>query len=98
MSSNLPAWIAVAVISSSSGLGVVTLLGWSGRRTVLPLPTPLRTVRESFPSYGSSLSFAPFGTRFRYGQFLAVGLVVTGWVKQHALLCPIRSTTPRRCS
>jgi hypothetical protein len=78
MSSSFPAWIAVAVISSSSGLGVVTPLGWSGRQAMLPPPTPLRTVREGFPSYGSSLSFAPFGTRFRYGQLQAVDFAVAG--------------------
>jgi hypothetical protein len=36
-----------------------------GSREGLPLPRPLRTGRESFPSPGSSLASAPCGTRFR---------------------------------
>jgi len=32
----------------------------SGSRGLLPAPSPLRTVRESFPSHGSSLSKASF--------------------------------------
>ena len=32
---------------------------WSGKGIALPPSPPLRTVRESFPSYSSSLSFAP---------------------------------------
>jgi hypothetical protein len=31
----------------------------SGRRALLPVPTPLRTGRDRFRSSGSSLSFAP---------------------------------------
>jgi hypothetical protein len=49
----------------------------SGSRTVLPPSRPLRTVRESFPSYGSSLSFAPWRTRLFNGQFPAVDLMMT---------------------
>jgi cell wall assembly regulator SMI1 len=35
----------------------------SGSRARLPAPSPLRTVRASFPAYGSSLSKASFDTR-----------------------------------
>ncbi len=38
----------------------------SSRRALSP-SSPLRTVQVSFPTYGSSLSNAPRGTRFRYG-------------------------------
>ena len=54
-------------------------------RAVLPPPGPLRTVRESFPSYGSSLSeplpvFTATGLATEFT--LAVYLPVTGFVHQ----------------
>jgi len=38
------------------------------RREALPPPAPLRTVHDTFVSYGSSPSTAPYGTRCPYGQ------------------------------
>src|SRR5712691_11307306 len=43
----------------------------------LPPPSPLRTVRDHFQSHGSSLSFAPCGTRFHHGQTSVMHLPVT---------------------
>jgi hypothetical protein len=48
----------------------------SGSRAVLPPPRPLRTVHEPFDSHGSSLSFAPCGTRFLNIETLAMDLLV----------------------
>ncbi len=39
----------------------------SGKDTALPPHPPLRTVRASFPAYGSSLSKAPHKSRLHYG-------------------------------
>ena len=41
----------------------------SGSRARLPAPSPLRTVRASFPAYGSSLSKASFDTRIHNRVF-----------------------------
>ncbi len=54
------------------------LLQRSGKEAVLPSPPPLRTARETFASSSSSLSNAPFRTRFHFGVFLVVKLLVTG--------------------
>ena len=53
----------------------------SGKEIALPLPPPLRTVRESFPSYGSSLSKPRVGGRFHNLNTKAVGLTVTEWMQ-----------------
>jgi hypothetical protein len=60
---------------------------WSGsRRTLLP-SSPLRTVRESFPSYRSSRSNALSGrTRFLNVNALAVYPPVTIRMQQHTVL------------
>ncbi len=49
----------------------------SGSRAVLPPPRPLRTVREPFGSHGSSLSFAPYRTRFLNVETSVMDLPVT---------------------
>src|SRR2546425_9457459 len=56
------------------------------RAGLLPL-SPLRTVRDHFQSHGSSLSFAPCGTRFHHGQISVMHLPVTG----ASLDCPSRA-------
>ena len=43
----------------------------------LPPPSPLRTVRDHCQSHGSSLAFAPCGTRFHHGQTSVLPLPVT---------------------
>ncbi len=48
----------------------------SGSRTVLPRSRPLRTGQAPFDAPGSSLSSAPCGTRFRYGQSLTMDLTM----------------------
>ena len=50
----------------------------SGSRAALPSPCPLRTVRESFPSHGSSLSLARLRTRLPYGQLAGMHLLMAG--------------------
>ena len=49
----------------------------SGKDTALPPHPPLRTVRASFPAYGSSLFEAPHGSRFRYGKSLQTSNMMT---------------------
>jgi len=58
---------SIAVVSKKSGSGAA-----------LPSPRPLRTVRESFPSHGSSLSLARLRTRLPYGQLAGMHLLVAG--------------------
>ena len=58
-SRSLPASMTCAVTAASSGDGVGSPLGWSGRRMPSPARTPLRTGRDRFRSSGSSLSNAP---------------------------------------
>jgi len=58
-SRSLPASMTCAVTAASSGDGVGSPLGWSGRRAPLPVHTPPRTGRDRFRSSGSSLSNAP---------------------------------------
>src|SRR5579884_486177 len=65
---------------------------WSGSRSMLPSISPLRTVHESFPSYGSSLSLALYRTRLRNGFFLAVNLSVAIWVQQDEIVHPVASS------
>jgi hypothetical protein len=48
----------------------------SGKETALPPSPPLRTVREPFDSYRSSLTNAPCGTRFLNVQTLAMDLAM----------------------
>ena len=52
----------------------------SGSQAMLPLPSPLRTARTSFPVSGSSLSKPPNGNRINHRKrwvmhlFMAVGM------------------------
>src|SRR5215212_9924230 len=57
----------------------------SGSRATLPSPRPLRTVRESFPSHGSSLSLARFRTRLPYGHRVGMHLLVTSRMEEHTV-------------
>src|SRR3954454_2971667 len=57
----------------------------SGSRTTLPSPCPLRTVRESFPSHGSSLSLARFRTRLPYGHRVGMHLLVASRMEEHTV-------------
>ena len=61
----------------------------------MPPPSPLRTVRDHFQSHGSSLSFAPCGTRFHHGQTSVMHLPVTVGVEEdeivHAVPTALRS-------
>src|SRR5438093_13176349 len=50
-------WIS-GVLESSGGHGMLGACHSPGRHERLPAHAPLRTVRESFPSHGSSLSKA----------------------------------------
>src|SRR3546814_15092525 len=54
---------------------------WSGRDRPLLAHPPLRTVRESFPSYGSSLSKPAFANRLHHLETIDVNLVMT--VRMH---------------
>src|SRR3954447_7692951 len=70
--------------------------GWfptlgSGKEVTLPSPPPLRTARECFHSCSSSLSNAPLGTRLTHVQTLAVNLLVTVRMHEHAVLDRIRA-------
>ncbi len=57
------------------------------RGAMLPSPPPLRTVQVDFSTYSSSLSFRPSDrTRFLHVYMLAMNLLMTGWVKQPAVL------------
>ena len=57
-------------------------LAKSSSRAPLLGPSPLRTVRASFPAHSSSPSNASLGeTRFRDGNMLAMNLVVALWMK-----------------
>ena len=47
----------------------------SGSRTALLPPRPLRTVRASFPAYGSSLCKAPFDRSRQFTYHLGCGAV-----------------------
>src|SRR6266571_6795980 len=58
---------------------------------MLPSPPPLRTVRDNFSSYGSSLSNAPYGTRFHHLSLSAMNLLVAIGVQQHAVVSTILS-------
>jgi hypothetical protein len=58
----------------------------SGKETTLPPSPPLRTVREPFDSYRSSLTNAPCGTRFLNVQVLAVDFTVAVRVQEHAVV------------
>ncbi len=51
------AWHPAAALGAvmSRGTSIAAAVCWSGSREALLPPGPLRTVRESFPSYGSSL-------------------------------------------
>ena len=62
----------------------------SGKEVLLPAP-PLRTARDSFPSCSSSLSDARCQTRFHHGEALAVDLPMAVGMKEHTVLCGIRS-------
>jgi hypothetical protein len=59
-----PYIIADSALYSEDNLQALSAVKWSGKGMVLPSSPPLRTVRESFPSYSSSLSFALCRTRF----------------------------------
>ena len=61
----------------------------SGSRAALPPPRPLRTVHEPFGSHGSSLSFAPCGTRFLNVEPSAVDLFVAGGMKEYPVLVTV---------
>src|SRR5712692_4908142 len=52
----------------------------------LPPPSPLRTVRDHFQSHGSSLSFAPCGTRFHHGQTSVMHLPMTVGVEEDEIV------------
>src|SRR5712691_11949194 len=52
----------------------------------LPPPSPLRTVRDHFQSHGSSLAFAPCGTRFHHGQTSVLPLPVTVGVEEEEIV------------
>lgn len=52
-------------------------LGVSGSSSALLRRRPLRTVRASFPAYGSSLSITPCKSRFNNGKTTATGCVMT---------------------
>src|SRR3546814_12325939 len=54
---------------------------WSGRDRPLLAHPPLRTVRESFPSFGSSLSKPAFANRLHHLETIDVNLVMT--VRMH---------------
>jgi hypothetical protein len=56
----------------------------SGKRAALPPLLPLRTVRASFPAYGSNLQtkFCLRQNRLSYYKFTNVYLLVTVRVKQ----------------
>lgn len=49
----------------------------SGSSSALLRHRPLRTVRASFPAYGSSLSITPRKSRFNNGKTTATGCVMT---------------------
>jgi len=52
----------------------------------LPPPSPLRTVRDHCQSHGSSLAFAPCGTRFHHGQTSVLPLPVTVGVEEDEIV------------
>jgi hypothetical protein len=58
----------------------------SGKETALPPSPPLRTVRESFDSYRSSLTNAPCGTRFLNVQMSAVDLAMAVWMQEYTVV------------
>jgi hypothetical protein len=58
---------------------------------MFPLPPPLRTVRDDFSSYGSSLSNAPYGTRFHHLYLLAMNLLMAIWMEQHTVFHTVLS-------
>ncbi len=59
---------------------------------MLPSPPPLRTARDTFASSSSSLSDAPFRTRFHFWASLAVNLLMAGRMEQHAVLELVATT------
>ena len=62
------------------------------RGMMLPSSPPLRTVQVDFSTYSSSLSLRPCDrTRFLHSNILAMNLLMTGWMKQHAVLCAVSS-------
>ena len=61
----------------------------SGSRAVLPPTRPLRTVHEPFDSHGSSLSVAPYGTRFLNVQTSAMDLSMAVGVKKHTVFVAV---------
>src|SRR5258708_19691471 len=59
---------------------------------MLPSSPPLRTGQVDFSTSGSSLSFRPCDrTRFLHRKILAMNLLMTGWMKQDAVLCTVWS-------
>src|SRR5262245_41623340 len=63
-----------------------------GSREALLPPSPLRTVRDSFPSYRSSLPFCPSKrTRLFHSQSLAMHRSVTIGMQQDPVLTGLRS-------
>jgi len=61
----------------------------SGKETALPPSPPLRTVREPFDSYRSSLTNALCGTRFLDVQMLAVDLAMAVGMQEYAVVCAV---------
>src|SRR3990167_7628725 len=57
----------------------------------LPPHPPLRTVRESFPSYGSSLSKPAFANRLHHLETIDVNLVMTVRMHHDEIGVPILS-------
>ena len=61
----------------------------SGKETALPPSPPLRTVCANFSAHGSSLSFAPRGTRLHHSPLLAMNLPVAVRMQEHSVVCLI---------
>jgi hypothetical protein len=64
---------------------------WSGKDMALPSHPPLRTVCESFPSYGSSLSKPPCWNRLHHLETLDVNLSMAVRMHHDEIGAPIPS-------
>ncbi len=65
---------------------------WSGRHDSSLSHTPLRTVRASFPAYGSSLSKPAFANRLHHLETIGMNLVATVRMHHREMGTPILST------
>src|SRR5215210_7826672 len=66
----------------------------SGKGDTLLCPPPLRTVRASFPAYGSSFCGRPFHrTRFHLSKTSAVELFMAGRMEHHPVLRAIAAAS-----